>query len=31
MIWGLLETEYTDSPSSKAEIKAFDANGQQVL
>jgi RimJ/RimL family protein N-acetyltransferase len=31
MIWGLLETEYTDSPASKIEIKAFDANGQQVL
>jgi RimJ/RimL family protein N-acetyltransferase len=31
MIWGLLETEYPDSPSSKADIKAFDANGQQVL
>jgi RimJ/RimL family protein N-acetyltransferase len=31
MIWGLLETEYIDSPSSKAEIRAFDANGQQVL
>jgi RimJ/RimL family protein N-acetyltransferase len=31
MIWGLLETEYLDSPSSRAEIKAFDANGQQVL
>jgi RimJ/RimL family protein N-acetyltransferase len=31
MIWGLLEIEYPDSPSSKAEIKAFDANGQQVL
>ena len=31
MIWGLLENEYPDSPSSKAEIKVFDANGQQVL
>ena len=31
MIWGLLEVEYPNSPSSKAEIKAFDANGQQVL
>lgn len=31
MIWGLLESEYADSPSSKAEIRAFDANGQQVL
>ncbi len=31
MIWGMLETEYPDSPSSKAEIKVFDANGQQVL
>ena len=31
MVWGLLETEYPDSPSSQAEIKVFDANGQQVL
>jgi len=31
MIWGLLETDYPDSPSSTAEIKVFDANGQQVL
>ena len=31
MIWGLLENEYPDSPSSKAEIKAFDADGKQVL
>ena len=31
MIWGLLETEYPNSPSSKAEIKAFEANGLQVL
>lgn len=31
MIWGLLETEYPDSPSSKTEIKVFDADGQQVL
>ena len=31
MIWGLLETDYPDSPSAKAEINVFDANGQQVL
>jgi hypothetical protein len=31
MVWGLLESEYTDSPASKAEIKVFDADGQQVL
>lgn len=31
MIWGLLESEYPESPSSKADIAAFDANGQQVL
>ncbi|HLO14991.1 MAG TPA: GNAT family protein [Anaerolineales bacterium] len=31
MVWGLLESEYPDSPSSKAEIEVFDANGQQVL
>jgi len=31
MIWGLLENEYPDSPSSKAEIQIFDADGQQVL
>ncbi|HSB03038.1 MAG TPA: GNAT family protein [Anaerolineales bacterium] len=31
MVWGLLDREYPDSPSSKAEIKVFDASGQQVL
>jgi RimJ/RimL family protein N-acetyltransferase len=31
MVWGLLETEYPDSPSSKTEIKVSDVNGQQVL
>jgi RimJ/RimL family protein N-acetyltransferase len=31
MVWGLLENEYPDSPSSKAEIRAFDADGQPVL
>jgi RimJ/RimL family protein N-acetyltransferase len=31
MIWGLLNSEYPDSPSARAEIRAFDANGQQVL
>jgi RimJ/RimL family protein N-acetyltransferase len=31
MVWGLLETEYPESPSSKIEIRAFDADGQQVL
>ena len=31
MIWGLLETDYPESPSSQAEIKAYDANGLQVL
>ncbi len=31
MVWGLLETEYPDSFSSKAEIKVFDADGRQVL
>jgi RimJ/RimL family protein N-acetyltransferase len=31
MIWGLLETEYPNSPSSMAEIKVFDADGQPVL
>ena len=31
MIWGLLENEYPDSPSAKAAIKAFDADGQHVL
>jgi hypothetical protein len=30
-IWGLLESEYPDSPSSKTEINVFDADGQQVL
>jgi RimJ/RimL family protein N-acetyltransferase len=31
MVWGLLESEYPGSPSSKAEIKVFDAAGRQVL
>lgn len=31
MIWGLLESEYPNSPSAKADIKAFDADGKQVL
>jgi RimJ/RimL family protein N-acetyltransferase len=31
MIWGLLDTDYPDSPSSKAEVKVFDADGRQVL
>ena len=31
MIWGLLESEYPHSPSAKAHIRAFDANGQLVL
>jgi RimJ/RimL family protein N-acetyltransferase len=31
MIWGLLESEYPASPSSKAEIKVFDAAGRSVL
>ena len=31
MIWGLLESEYPESPASKAKIKAFDDSGQQVL
>lgn len=31
MIWGLLESEYPESPSAKTEIEVFDANGQQVL
>jgi RimJ/RimL family protein N-acetyltransferase len=31
MIWGLMESEYPGNPSAKAEIKAFDANGKQVL
>ena len=31
MIWGFLEREYPDSPSAKAEIKVFDADGQPVL
>jgi RimJ/RimL family protein N-acetyltransferase len=31
MVWGLLENEYPDSPASKADIKAFDANGHRLL
>lgn len=31
MIWGLLETEYPNSPASKIKIKVFDANGKSLL
>ncbi len=31
MIWGLLESEYPNSPAVKAEIKAFDAAGNTLL
>jgi RimJ/RimL family protein N-acetyltransferase len=31
MIWGLLESEYSDSPSAQAEVKIFDAAGRQAL
>jgi RimJ/RimL family protein N-acetyltransferase len=31
MVWGLLDTDYPESPASRAEIRVFDANGQQVL
>ena len=31
MIWGLLESEYPDSPSAQAKIKIFDAAGRQAL
>ncbi len=31
MIWGLLESEYPNSPSAKAEIKVFDAVGHALL
>lgn len=31
MIWGLLEGEYPNTPAAKAEIKAFDAFGRQIL
>ena len=31
MVWGLLDTDYPDSPSSKVEINVFDADGQHVL
>jgi len=31
MVWGLLDTDYPDSPSSKVEIHVFDADGQHVL
>lgn len=31
MVWGLLDTEYPDSPSSKASIQVFDACGTLVL
>ena len=31
MIWGLLEEEYPGSPSSRADIRVFDARGTQLL
>lgn len=31
MIWGLLEREYPESPSARAEIRVFDADRQTVL
>ena len=31
MVWGLLKEEYPNSPSFKAQIKAFDANGNPLL
>ena len=31
MIWGLLESEYPQTPSRRAKIKVFDADRQQVL
>lgn len=31
MVWGLLETEYVNSPAVKAQIKVFDANGNTLL
>jgi len=31
MVWGLLEKEYPDTPSVKAKIKVFDANGNSLL
>ena len=30
MVWALLDIDYPDSPSSKAEIKAFDASGHRL-
>jgi RimJ/RimL family protein N-acetyltransferase len=31
MIWGLLDTEYPNSPAATAQIKAFDAFGRPLL
>jgi RimJ/RimL family protein N-acetyltransferase len=31
MIWGLLDKEYPGSPSSKADIRVYDARGLQLL
>lgn len=31
MVWALLDTEYSNSPSSRANIKAFDCCGKQLL
>ena len=31
MVWGLLETEYPNTPSVQSQIKVFDANGNSLL
>lgn len=31
MIWSMLENEYPESPSSKADIRVYDARGKQLL
>lgn len=31
MVWGLLESEYSQSPACRAVIRVFDADGQRVL
>jgi RimJ/RimL family protein N-acetyltransferase len=31
MIWGLVEEEYPDTPSSKADMRVYDARGSQLL
>lgn len=31
MVWGLLESEYPNSPAAKVEVKVFGASGEQLV